>query len=97
MQSFDTAWPVSDGLTSTVSMRGQTSVCSAISRASSTSIPGKGDRFIFQLYSLVETAKANGQEPYAYLRHILERLPQVNSVEGYEALLPWNCTPAIAP
>jgi hypothetical protein len=44
----------------------------------------------------VETAKANGREPYAYLRHILERLPQVNSVEGYEALLPWNCVPAIA-
>jgi hypothetical protein len=43
----------------------------------------------------VETAKANGQEPYAYLRHILEHLPQVNSVEGYETLLPWNCTPAL--
>ena len=32
-------WLVSDGLTSTVAMHGQTSVCSAISRASSTSIP----------------------------------------------------------
>ena len=32
-------WPVSDGLASTVAMHGQTSVCSAISRASSTSIP----------------------------------------------------------
>jgi hypothetical protein len=42
----------------------------------------------------VKTAKANGQEPYAYLRHILERLPQFNSVEGYEALLTWNCSPA---
>ncbi len=47
-----------------------------------------------QLYSLVETAKANGQETYAYVHHILECLPQVNSVEGYEALLLWNCTPA---
>ncbi|WP_079202260.1 IS66 family transposase [Pseudomonas sp. CC6-YY-74] len=56
----------------------------------------KGATASAQLYSLVETAKANGQEPYAYLRHILERLPQVNRVEGYEALLPWNCTPAIA-
>jgi len=46
-----------------------------------------------QLYSLVETAKANGQEPYAWLRHTLERLPQACSLEGYEALLPWNCTP----
>jgi hypothetical protein len=53
----------------------------------------KGATASAQIYSLVETAKANGQEPYAYLRHILERLPQVNSVEGYEALLPWNCKP----
>ncbi len=44
-----------------------------------------------QLYSLVETAKANGQEPYAWLRHALERLPLASSVEDYEALLPWNC------
>ncbi|RRW36315.1 IS66 family transposase [Ectopseudomonas oleovorans] len=54
----------------------------------------KGATASAQLYSLIETAKANGQEPYAYLRHILERLPQVNSLEGYEALLPWNCSPA---
>ncbi len=48
-----------------------------------------------QLYSLVETAKANGQEPYAWLRHALEHLPLASSVEDYEALLPWNCTPKI--
>ncbi|MDB5983712.1 MAG: transposase [Pseudomonas sp.] len=46
-----------------------------------------------QIYSLVETAKANGQEPYTWLRHVLERLPQAASVEDYEALLPWNCSP----
>jgi transposase len=45
-----------------------------------------------QLYSLIETAKANGQESYAWLRHALEHLPQASSVE---ALLPWNCTPQI--
>lgn len=45
-----------------------------------------------QLYSLIETAKANGQEPYAWLRHVLERLPSAQCVEDYEALLPWNCT-----
>lgn len=44
-----------------------------------------------QFYSLVETAKANGQEPYACLRHALERLPHASSVEHYEALLPWKC------
>lgn len=32
---------------------------------------------------LVETAKANGKEPYAWLRHALERLPQGSSVEDY--------------
>ncbi|MBE7373743.1 IS66 family transposase [Pseudomonas lopnurensis] len=45
-----------------------------------------------QVYSLIETAKANGQEPYAWLRHILERLPTASSVEDYETLLPWNCS-----
>ncbi len=48
-----------------------------------------------QLYSLVETAKANGQEPYAWLRHALERLPTATSVEDYEASLPWNCEPRL--
>jgi transposase len=43
-----------------------------------------------QIYSLVETAKANGLEPYTWLRHVLERLPQAQSVEDFEALLPWN-------
>ena len=55
----------------------------------------KGATASAQLYSLVETAKANGQEPYAWLRHALERLPQASSVEDFEALLPWNCTPQI--
>ena len=26
-------------------------------------------------FTLIETAKANGLEPYAYLRHIFEKLP----------------------
>jgi len=55
----------------------------------------KGATASAQLYSLVETAKANGQEPYAWLRHALERLPLATSVEDYEALLPWNCTPQL--
>ena len=46
-----------------------------------------------KIYSLVETAKVNGQEPYTWLRHVLERLPHASSVEEYEALLPWNCSP----
>ena len=31
-----------------------------------------------------------------YLNHILERLPTAQNVEDYEALLPWNCSPASA-
>jgi transposase len=56
----------------------------------------KGAAASAQLYSLIETAKANGREPYAWLRHVLERLPLATSVEDYEALLPWNCSPASA-
>ncbi len=41
-------------------------------------------------YSLIETAKANGIEPYAYLRHIFKALPYADSVEKIEALLPWR-------
>ena len=44
------------------------------------------------LYSLVETSKANGLEPWAYLRHIFERLPTATELEDLEALLPWNVT-----
>jgi transposase len=41
------------------------------------------------LYSLVETAKANGVEPFAYLSFLFERLPYLKSVEDFEAMLPW--------
>ena len=41
------------------------------------------------LYSLIETAKANGLEPYAYLRHVFTLLPQATTVADIEALLPW--------
>lgn len=53
----------------------------------------KGATASAQIYSLVETAKVNGQEPYTWLRHVLERLPHAQSVADYEALLPWNCSP----
>ena len=42
------------------------------------------------LYSLVETARANGLEPYAYLRHLFTELPKAQSVEAIEVLLPWR-------
>jgi transposase len=40
------------------------------------------------LYSLIETAKANGREPYAYLRQVFTELPGAKTVEQIEALLP---------
>ena len=43
------------------------------------------------LYSLIETAKANKLEPWAYLRYIFDRLPLGATLEDYEALLPWKC------
>jgi len=43
-----------------------------------------------RLYSLIETAKANGVEPYAYLRHVFTELPKTNTLDEVEALLPWN-------
>ena len=44
-------------------------------------------------HSLIETAKANGLEPYSYLRHVLTQLPYAETVEALEALLPWNIQP----
>ena len=40
------------------------------------------------LYSLIESAKANGLEPYKYLRYIFDQLPLVETRDGYRALLP---------
>lgn len=41
-------------------------------------------------YSLIETAKLNGVEPYLYLCHVLGRLPDTENPEDYRSLLPWN-------
>lgn len=41
------------------------------------------------LYSLIETAKANGLEPYAYLKRVFTELPNVTTLEQIENLLPW--------
>lgn len=47
------------------------------------------------LYSLIETAKANGLEPYAYLKQVYTLLPQAQSLPEIEALLPWNIKPVV--
>jgi transposase len=45
-----------------------------------------------RLYSLIETAKANGLEPYAYLRRVFEELPAAiaDDDDAITRLLPWN-------
>ena len=40
------------------------------------------------LYSLIETAKANGLEPYQYLKMVFTELPKATTVEDVEVLLP---------
>lgn len=42
------------------------------------------------LYSLIETARANGIEPYRYLVWLFARLPHAARANHYAALLPWN-------
>jgi hypothetical protein len=53
-------------------------------------VKGYGAHASANLYSLVETAKANGLNPYAYLRHLFTELPNAEGIEAFEQLLPWN-------
>ena len=54
-----------------------------------------GARASANLYSLIETCKANGIEPYTYLVDLFRQLPSAKTAEDFEALLPWNlATPA---
>ena len=46
----------------------------------------KGAKASSVLYSLVLTAKLNDKCPYKVMTEVLQRLPGVNTVEGYEAL-----------
>ena len=42
------------------------------------------------LYSLVQTCKANGIDSYRYLHALFIALPNAKTVDDYEALLPWR-------
>ncbi len=50
----------------------------------------RGARASAVLYSLIETAKANGLEPRAYLTDLFERLPKAKSEKALNDLLPMN-------
>jgi transposase len=54
----------------------------------------RGAQASANLYSLVETAKVNGIEPYAYLRHVFTEIPKATTLEHIEALLPHCIDPA---
>jgi len=43
-----------------------------------------------RVYTLIETAKMNGLEPWAYLKNLLEELPSVRLSGDWVSLLPWN-------
>jgi len=45
------------------------------------------------IYSLIETAKANDLEPWAYLRYLFEKLPLCQSDDAMRALLPHRVDP----
>ena len=42
------------------------------------------------IYSLIETAKANGLEPYWYLKFLFENLPEAMTADEFKALMPQN-------
>ena len=43
-----------------------------------------------RLYSMVETAKANGLEPYTWLLKVMRGLPEARKNGNWEHLMPWN-------
>jgi hypothetical protein len=50
-----------------------------------------------RLYALIETAKANGHEPYRYLRHLFTELPKATTPEQIDVLLPTRLAPEDVP
>ena len=42
------------------------------------------------IYTLIETAKANGLEPYWYLKYLFENLPEAMTADEFIALMPQN-------
>jgi transposase len=47
------------------------------------------------IYSVLQTAKTNGQDPYQYLRHVLAQIPRMNLADEIASLLPYG--PEMAP
>jgi transposase len=54
------------------------------------SVSQQGAKASANLYSLIETAKANNLEPYAYLKKVFTELPNAKTIEDIDRLLPWK-------
>ena len=54
----------------------------------------KGAQAAATIYSVIETAKANGLNPSHYLRYILTKLP-ITPAGELSTLLPWACKEAV--
>lgn len=50
----------------------------------------KGAKASANLYSIIETAKAHDLNPEEYLTNVYRQLPNADTVEKIEKLLPWN-------
>ncbi len=53
----------------------------------------RGARASATIYSIIETAKANGLNPFAYLTWLFEELPQLGTkpkLEALDRMLPWS-------
>jgi len=53
----------------------------------------KGAKASANLYSIIETAKAHGLNPEKYLTYIYSQLPNADTVDKIEKLLPWYYKP----
>jgi hypothetical protein len=50
----------------------------------------EGARSSCQLFSLIETAKTNGKNPYEYLKRVFELATEMSNNDNWDKLLPWN-------
>ncbi len=50
----------------------------------------QGAKAAANLFSLIESAKANGFNPFDYLKHVFEKLPSCKTLEDFEALMPFK-------
>jgi transposase len=55
----------------------------------------KGAKASARIYSIIETAKENSLNPYSYLAHLFEELPNrdLTDVEALDDLMPWSSRP----